>query len=355
MMYPILRAVVVVAALLGCGGESDHVAVVRTGEEAVPASRGELRVESERPLSFGVILSLDSATLLAADRETNDVWLIDASEAAVQTRRVLSGDDRTRARLVAISASETEWRLLDRSGGLHRFHRDSWQLSGTSRVPFGAGDIVAAASDGDGGFAMIVHRPSLQGPSPSQYALLLLAPDGSVRETWRSTERLAARSAGADRLSLAPAADGWLLAGTEPPRTLHFNGAGALQQERPILTTPGRKLSREVLVQFERTAAAAGLRGSIRPPTHYPPITTMRQAGPAYLAVPYVGGPTGEAQGLDVYCDDRYSHTVFDSPDIVQVLLSDHAVIVVSETGELSYAIDVYRMDNLQVTCEAAS
>jgi hypothetical protein len=353
MKHPILRAAVVVAALLGCGGESDHVAVVRTGVEAVPTSRGELRVESERPLSLGVILSLDSATLLAADRATNDVWLIDASEAEVQMRHVLSGDDRTRARLVAISASETEWRLLDRSGGLHRFHRESWQLSGTSRVSFGAGSIVAAASDGAGGFALIVRRPSLHGPS--EYALVLLAADGSVRETWRSSESSATRPAGAERLSLAPAADGWLLAGTEPPRTLHFDGAGVLQQERPILTTPGRKLSREVIAHFDRTAAAAGLTGTIRPPTYYPPITAMRQAGSAYLAVPYVGGPTGEAQGLDVYCDDRYFHTVLDSPDIVQVLLSDHAVIVVSETGELSYAIDIYRLENLPLTCEAAS
>jgi hypothetical protein len=354
MRPPILRAAVVVATLLGCGGETDHVAVVRTGVEAVPASRGELRVESERPLSFGVILSLDSATLLAADRVTNDVWLIDASGSEVQMRHVLSGEDRMRARLVAITASETEWRLLDRAGGVHRFHRDSWQLSGTSRVSFGAGIIVAAASDGEGGFALIVRRPSSQGPSSSEYALLLLASDGSVRETWRSTEPLAARSAGADRLSLAPAADGWLLAGTEPPRTLHFDGSGALQQERPILTTPGRKLSREVIAHFDRAAAAAGLAGSLRAPTHYPPITALRQAGPAYLAVPYVGGPTGEAQGLDVYCDDRYSHTVLDSPDIVQVLLSDHAVIVVSETGELSYTIDVYRLNDLPVTCEAA-
>jgi hypothetical protein len=355
MRKPILRALVAVLWLAGCGGGdgNEQVAVVRSGAELIPGSRGELRVESDQPLSFGAVVSVDSATLLVTDRNTSDVWRIDASSADVRMERVLRGDQRVRAALVALAAGETELRLLDRSGGVYLFDRSSWQLRGTTRIEYGEGRIVAAAGDAASGFALLVRRRSREGTVPFEYALVLLDSAGAARETWRSASSGVSRG-GADLLSLARADSGWLLAGSDPARVLHFDAAGMLQHEQTILSTPERKLSPELIAHFQRLASAAGAAGSVQPPSRFPPITALRRYGDAYLAVPYVGGSTGEAQGLDVYCDLRYSRTLLDAPDILQVLLTEHAILVISEATATSYVVDVYRAADLPLACEAA-
>ncbi|HUF49569.1 MAG TPA: hypothetical protein VMN60_01970 [Longimicrobiales bacterium] len=341
--------------VFGCGDDTQLADIVRASDMPAPASRGVLRVASDEPLSFGTAVSVDSVTLLVADRVTNDVWLLDASAPQVRVHRVLSGGGRVRAKLVGISRAAHEWRLVDRGGGLYRFDRDSWEFVGASRVAFGRGAIMAAAADSAGGFVLLVRRPAAQGGAVIEHALLMVGGDGAVRESWRTAP--SARGAGAasrDLVTLAPAAGGWLVAGTEPPRALHFDAAGTFERLETFLTTPRRRVSAEVVAQFRRAAAAAGMSGAIRPPTHYPPITALRQAGAAYLAVPIVGGSTGEAEGLDLYCGARYTRTLFDAPSIAQVLLTEHGVIVLSE-GTASYAIDYYRLVDLPLTCEAAS
>lgn len=116
-----------------------------------------------------------------------------------------------------------------------------------------------------------------------------------------------------------------------------------------------RKLSRELVASIRSSAEAAGLAGRVQPPRFFPPITAMRPVGTAWLAVPYTGGPTGEAQGLDVYCGSRYSHTLLDSPAIQQVLLADHGVLTVTEAGQAHWTVEYYPMTSLPLDCEPRS
>lgn len=356
MIRSLLCPVVVMVVVLGCTDDKRMVDVVT--EEATPApdSRGTLRVDSDHPLSFGTALSLDSRTLVAADRVTNDVWLIDASAEVVRVQRLLRGDERVRAKLVAISRDTQEWRLLDRAGTLYRFNRTSWQFTGSSRITFGRGTIAAAAADSAGGFALLVRRPVAQTGGALEYALLVVDPFGTARESWSALPPArTGRGSGSDMISLTRNEHGWLASGSSPPRALHFDASGTLLRTNEFVTTPGRAVSEEVVAQFQRTAAAAGFHGRIQAPSHYPAITALRQVGAAYVAVPLVGGSTGEAEGLDVYCNGHYTRTIFDSPSIVQVLLTEHGVIILSETAAASYTIEYYRMAALPLTCEDAT
>jgi hypothetical protein len=353
MANPIPRAAGIALLVLGCADTDLHVRP-HPPSAAVPMARGELRVESEEPLSFGVLVSAGDA-LLAADRLTNDVWLLEGRTASLQLRRLLRGNERMRARLLAISATVDEWRLLDRAGGVHVFDRTDWSYLGSSQARHGVGTIMSAAPDGEGGFALLVRRrPSASGDVPV-LALVLLAADGTTQQAWSSEAGRGGRggrgSAGG-AVSLAPAPDGWVVAASEPPYLLRFDRNGRLQSRQPFLSLPGRRVSREVTALFQRTAAAAGVAGSVQPPRYYPAVTSLRQVGSALLAVPYVGGDTGEAQGLDVYCGMRYVRTVIDSPDVLQVLLGEDAVLVVSQPALTTFSLDVYRYDDLPLSCD---
>jgi hypothetical protein len=183
-------------------------------------------------------------------------------------------------------------------------------------------------------------------------ALVLLAADGTAQQAWSSEAGRSDRGSGGGVVSLAAAPDGWVVAASEPPYLLRFDRTGTLQSGQPFLSLPGRRVSREVTELFQRTAAAAGVAGTVHPPRYYPAVTSLRQVGSALLAVPYVGGDTGEAQGLDVYCGMRYVRTVFDSPDVLQVLLGDDAVLVVSQQALTTFSLAVYRFDDLPLSCD---
>jgi hypothetical protein len=351
MANPVPRAALVAMLALGCS-DADVYVTPHAAPAAVPAVRSQLGVESEEPLSFGALLSTGEA-LLASDRSTNDIWALEAAGGSMQLRRVLRWDARVEARLVAISSTGEEWRLLDRSGGVHIFDREDWSFRGSRPPQHGPGAIVSAAPDGEGGFALLVRRrPSRAGDVVPVFALVLLRADGTAHHAWVGSDGTGVRRGASSIYSLSRSADGWLLATTEPPRLLHFDADGTLKSEQPFISVAGRRVSPEITAQFERMAEAAGLSGAVSAPRYYPAFTAVRQVGDALLAVPYVGGSTGEAQGLDVYCGLRYARTVLDSPDVLQVLLAEHAVVAVSQTGPLSFTVDVYRPSDLPLSCE---
>jgi hypothetical protein len=265
-------------------------------------------------------------------------------------RKVLVGSDRVKAKLVGISRDASGWRLLDRAGVIHHIDGRTWEVTGTSRVEFGAGIIQRAEGDGAGGFALLIRRMGTQGRGTAESTLLVAGPDGVVHAGWRAA---LAGTPASHTLALSRVADGWMIAGVEPPRLLYFDRHGMLIEERQIHRVAARPMSRAVLDEFERLAGSAGLSGARLPP-YFPPITAVRPYGNALLAVPYVGGPTGEAQGLDVYCNDRYSHTVLDAPNLQQVLITDHGVVAVVENSRMSYSIQYYRSRDLPLTCEAS-
>jgi hypothetical protein len=197
---------------------------------------------------------------------------------------------------------------------------------------------------------LVRRRPSGPGVLPS-FALVLLAADGSARQAWVSGDVMISAAAAGGFLSVSAAADGWIVAAAEPPRLLRFDRAGRALSGEPFLSLAGRRVSADLLAEFERVAAAAGMSGRVRPPRYYPAVTAVRQVGDALLAVPYVGGSTGEAQGLDVYCGLRYTRTILDSPDMLQVLLAENAVIAVSQPAPTTFVVDMYRFSDLPLSC----
>ncbi|HSJ23928.1 MAG TPA: hypothetical protein VK929_04525 [Longimicrobiales bacterium] len=346
---------ITVLAAGACGDGRGGIDLVHADSPPVPASRGELRIDSDQPLAFGAVLSLDSTTLLASDRTTGDVWLLDAGTREVRMEKLLPGDQRARARLIAMRAVADTFELLDRSGTLYRFDRSTRAGLGTSRIDVGTSTLVAAAANARGDLALLVRRMGRQEGTAFEYALVLRDADGGLRDAWQGAPMGSVPTTSPDMLSLAPDGDGWVLTGTAPPRILRFDASGSLRREAAIEATPLRRLSPELVASIRASAEAAGFGGRVQPPQHFPPITAMRPAGAAWLAVPYTGGPTGEAQGLDVYCYDRYSHTILDSPLIQQVLLADHGVVVIAENDERSWTVEFYPLASLPLDCEAGS
>lgn len=347
-----LPGVVVAAAVVACGPQRE-VEVVRVDVKPTPASVAHLPVQSDEPLSLATVLPVDAATVVVADRASNDVWLFDTSAREMRLRRLLSADARLRAKLVAISRTADGWRLLDRTGSVYRFDHD-WQSLGVSQLRFGRGTIVSAAADANGAFGMLLRRPAPGRTGGLEHALMLADAAGEVREAWRSAADAAAESQQHDMLSLSRTAGGWLLSGSDPPRALHFDATGVLERRVAFETTARRPFVGEPLKQFERMVSAAGLAGKVRPPSRYPPITALRQVASAYLAVPITGGTTGEAEGLDVYCSGRYRRTLFDAPALAQVVLADEHVILLWET-DTSYRMEQYRVKDLPITCEEST
>jgi hypothetical protein len=350
MRTPTWRAGALALILCACAPDDGHVPVSRVPLHVAAASRALLHAESEHPLALGTAVAVGQDTLVVADRATGDLWLMDASRPELGMQRVLAGQDRGRARVVAVSAGPDGWDLLDRSGAVHRFHRD-WQHRGTTRLDHGGGAIAAAMGDGRGGFLLVVRRRYREGGGV-QDVLLRTDAQGGTRELWQAPR--GAGGAAGDMLSLAAAPDGWTLAGSDPARVIRFDTLGTWLGQEPVRPTPRRQVGPEVREQFQRLAAAGGMAGSVRPPEHYPPLTALMQVGRAWLAVPYTGGPTGEAQGLDVYCDLRYSRTLLDAPDITQVLLAGPAVMVLREVSPFSYELSIFRTAELPLECGPA-
>jgi hypothetical protein len=345
-----LRAVAAIMMLAplaaGCRRSGD-VDVMMADMPLVAASTAALAVESEQPLEFGAVLSVDSMSFLAADRATNDVWFVDAASPQMHMRRVLSGAERAPGKLLGISRDSSGWVLLDRSGVAHEFDGD-WSYRKSRRLDIAMGFILAAAGDGHGGFALLVRRVSVNSASSMEQALVLVEPSGTATTVWVSPYQISGRP---DVLSLSRTRDGWMVAGSDPPRVLRFSRAGTLIEEQHVQSVPTRRLTREILKQFRDATRAAGAQGLVQPPTFFPPITAAHEYGPALLTVPYIGGSRGESQGLDLYCRGHYASTLLNAPATLQVLLTERGVIAIEEASKLEYLVRYYRADELPLDC----